>query len=116
MANFLFTFLISLAKMVPSPATYVFLKFGYSEKATRIWPIFHLEFDATGKSLSEVLIFASTNPQYDDRLFIELQVQYMKIPSSELGENMLCTDIVFVIQNNFFTQHVLSMFSKKKSF
>ena len=27
----------------------------------------------TGKSLSEALIFASTNPQYDDRLFIELQ-------------------------------------------
>ena len=26
----------------------------------------------TGKSLSEALIFASTNPQYDDRLFIEL--------------------------------------------
>merc|ERR1712051_536287 len=24
-------------------------------------------------------------PQYDDRLFIELQVQYMKIPSSNLG-------------------------------
>ena len=29
----------------------------------------------TGKSLSEALIFVSTNPQYDDRLFIELQVQ-----------------------------------------
>ena len=28
----------------------------------------------TGKSLPEALIFASTNPQYDDRLFIELQV------------------------------------------
>ena len=28
----------------------------------------------TGKSLSEALILASTNPQYDDRLFIELQV------------------------------------------
>ena len=40
---------------------------------------------STGKSLSEALIFASTNPQYDDRLFIELQVQYMKIPSSSLG-------------------------------
>ena len=37
----------------------------------------------TGKSLSEALIFASTYPQYDDRLFIELQVQYKKIPSSE---------------------------------
>ena len=39
----------------------------------------------TGKSLSEALIFGSTNPQYDDRLFIELQVQYMKIPSSNMG-------------------------------
>ena len=29
----------------------------------------------TGKSLSEALIFALTNPQYDDRLFIELKVQ-----------------------------------------
>ena len=27
----------------------------------------------TGKSLSEALTFASTNPKYDDRLFIELQ-------------------------------------------
>ena len=59
----------------------------------------------TGKSFSEVLIFASTKPQYDDRLFIELQVQYMKIPSSEHGENMSCTEIVFDIQNNFCTQH-----------
>ena len=40
-------------------------------------------YPVTGKSLSEAHIFASTNPQYDDRLFIELQVQYMKIASSE---------------------------------
>ena len=32
----------------------------------------------TGKSLSEAFIIASINPQYDDRLFIELQVQYKK--------------------------------------
>ena len=61
----------------------------------------------TGKSLSEALIFASTNPQYHDRLFIELQVQYMKIPRSEHGENLFCTEIVFDIQNIFCTQHVL---------
>ena len=65
--------------------------------------------NSTGKSLSEALIFASTNPQYDGRLFIELQVQYMKIPCSEHGENMLCTEIVFDIQNNLCTQHVLSL-------
>ena len=35
-----------------------------------------------GKSLSEALIFASTNPQYDDRFFIKLQVQYVKITSA----------------------------------
>ena len=35
----------------------------------------------TGKSLPEAVILASTNPQYDKRLFIELQVQCMEIPS-----------------------------------
>ena len=35
----------------------------------------------TGKSLSEALIFVSTNPQYDNKLFIELKVQYVKIPT-----------------------------------
>ena len=42
-----------------------------------------LKLSFTGKSLSEVLIFASTNPQYDGRLFIELQVQYKKYTKSE---------------------------------
>ena len=37
----------------------------------------------TGKSLLEALILASTNPQYDKRLFIDLTVQYMKTTSSE---------------------------------
>jgi hypothetical protein len=45
---------------------------------------------------SEGLILVSTNLQYDKRLFIELRVQYMKIPSSEHVENMLCTQIVFL--------------------
>ena len=49
----------------------------------------------TGKSLSEALIFALTNPQYDDRLFIELQVQYMKIPSSNLGRTC-CVQKLFL--------------------
>ena len=47
----------------------------------------------TGKSFSEALILASTNPQYDKRLFIDLSVQYMKTASSEHRENMLCTQI-----------------------
>ena len=50
--------------------------------------------------MSEALIFASTNPQYDERLFIELQVQYMKFPSSHLGRTCC-------VQNNFCRQHVL---------
>ena len=50
-----------------------------------------MEEKRTGKSFSEALILTSTNPQYEDRLFIELRVQYMKIPSSEHVENMLCT-------------------------
>ena len=40
----------------------------------------------TGKSLSEVLLFA------------------------EHGENMLCTNIVLNVRNKFFTQHVLPRF------
>ena len=86
-----------------------------TEEAFILPRFMHLK-TSTGKSLSEALVFASTNPQYEDRLFIELNVQYMKIPSSEHGENMLCTEIVFDIQNNFCTQHVLPMFCKKKSF
>ena len=35
-----------------------------------------------GKSFFEALILASTNPQYDKRLFIELRVQYMKTTNS----------------------------------
>ena len=49
----------------------------------------------TGKSLSEALIFASTNRHYDNRLFIELQVQYMKIPSSDLGRTC-CVQKLFL--------------------
>ena len=68
----------------------------------------------TDKSLSEALIL-STDPQYDNRLFIELLFHYIKIPSSEHGEIMLCTQIVFCfcfdIQNNLWKQHVLHMFS-----
>ena len=33
--------------------------------------------ELTGKSFSEALILASTNPQYDKRLFIDLPVQYL---------------------------------------
>ena len=37
----------------------------------------------TGYSLSEAFIFSSINPKYDNRLFVELQVQYKKTTSYE---------------------------------
>ena len=61
----------------------------------------------TGKSFSEALIFASTNTQYDDRLFIELQVQCMKISSSNLGRSC-CVQKLFL---TFRTISVHNMFS-----
>ena len=60
----------------------------------------------TGKSLSEALIFESTNPQYDNRLFIALQVEYMKIPSSKLGRTC-CVQKLFL---TFRTIFVLNLF------
>ena len=33
-----------------------------------------------------------TNPKYDKRLFIELQVQYMKIASSEYVVDNICSE------------------------
>ena len=41
----------------------------------------------TDKSFSEALILASTNPQYDKRLFIDLPVLTRKLQA----QNMLCT-------------------------
>ena len=45
-------------------------------------------FTLLGKSMPEPLIFASTNPQYDNRLSIELPGQYMKISWGQHGKNM----------------------------
>ena len=61
----------------------------------------------TGKSFSEALILVSINPQYDKRLFIELQVQYMKIPSSE---HVVYTNCFFVFVLAFRTTYVHNMF------
>ena len=51
----------------------------------------------TGKSFSEALILASTNPQYHKRLFIELPVQHMKTTSAEHGQNMFLPCSVHVL-------------------
>ena len=59
------------------------------------------------KSLSEVVIFALTNPQYDDRLFIVHENCKLKIPAEHFVYTNYC--FCFDIQNNFGTQHVLQM-------
>ena len=66
-----------------------------------------------GKSLLEALFFASTNPQNEDRLFIE-SVQYIHENSKlKPGEDMLCTEIVSDIQN-IFVQNMFSPWSEKR--
>ena len=58
-----------------------FLRYGYNTSLV-------LELiTSTGKSLSEALISASTNPQYDDRLFIELQDNTYKFQPQTWGEH-----------------------------
>ena len=59
------------------------LKLGRLRRTIEGAPIRLLSYLRTGKSLSEALIFASTNRQYDDMLFTELQVKYMKTSSLE---------------------------------
>ena len=63
--------------------------------------------------MSEALIFASTNPQYDDILFIELQVQYMKIPSSNLGRTC-CVQKLFLTFRTIFVHNMFSPCSAKR--
>ena len=62
---------------------------------------------STGKSLSEALIFASTNPQYDNRLFIELHVQYMKMPRSNLRRTC-CEQKLFLTFRTIFVHNMFS--------
>ena len=61
----------------------------------------------TGKSLSEALVYASNNPQYDDRLFIELQVQCMKIPSSNMGRTCCVQKLFLLFLYTTCSPHVL---------
>ena len=44
----------------------------------------------SGKSLLEALILASTNPKYDNKLFIDLRVLYKKNTNSEQVVNKHC--------------------------
>ena len=63
----------------------------------------------TGKSLSEAHIFASTNPQYDDRLFIVHENCKLRIPCRKCCVHKLLFLFCFDIQHNFGTQHVLQI-------
>ena len=67
----------------------------------------------TGKSMSEAHIFASTNPPYDDRLFIELQVQYMKIASPNLGRTCFVQKL-FLTFRTIFVNNMFSPCSAKR--
>ena len=64
------------------------------------WPL------DTGKSFSEALILASNNPQYDNRLFVELQVQYMKIPSSEHVVYINCSECQNINKKSIFVHNM----------
>ena len=67
----------------------------------------------TGKSLSEALIFTSTNLQYDHRLFIELQVLYMKNPSWNLGRTC-CVQELFLTFGTILVHKMFSPCSAKR--
>ena len=56
----------------------------------------------------KLLFLHQLNPQYDNRLFIELPVQYMTIPSSEHGENVRRTWGEHVVHTNCFFVFVLT--------
>ena len=55
----------------------------------------------------------STKPQYDNRLFIELRVQYMKIPSSNLGR-ACCVQKLFLTFRTIFAHNMFSPCSAER--
>ena len=63
--------------------------------------------------MSETLIFVFTNPQYGNRLFIELQVQYMKNPCSNLGRTC-CVQKLFLTFRTIFVHNMFSPCSAKR--
>ena len=63
---------------------------------------------STGKSFSEALIFASTNPQYDNRLLIVHENCKLRISAKHVAYTNCYFLFCFDIQNNLCTQHVLT--------
>ena len=49
----------------------------YNLLSCNICPDFFSQYSHTGKSLSEALIFASINPKFDNRLFMELPWEHV---------------------------------------
>ena len=72
-----------------------------------------LESNMIQVNLCQKLLFLHqlTNNMMTDCL-LNYKFNTWKIPSSEHGENILCTEIVFNIQNHICTQHILPMFWK----
>jgi hypothetical protein len=64
--------------------------------------------------LSEALIFASTNPQYDDRLFIELQVQYIHENFKLEPGRTCCVQKIFLTFRTIFVHNMFSPCSAKR--
>ena len=62
---------------------------------------------STGKSLSEALIFAFTNPHCDNRLFIVHENCKLRISAEHVLYTNCC--FCFEIQDDFGTQHVLQI-------
>ena len=62
-------------------------------------------------NLCQKLLFI--NPQYDNRLFTELQVQYMKIPCSNLGRTC-CVQKLFLTFRTIFVHNMFSQCSVKR--
>ena len=61
----------------------------------------------TGKSLLEALIVASTNPQYDKRLLIDIPVQYMKTTSSEYVVYINCFECQIQKRKTIYVHNML---------
>ena len=68
----------------------------------------------TSKSLSKTLIFASTNPQYENRLFIELPVQYIKFQAQSWGEHVVYRNCFWHSEQFLYTTCSLHVLQKEE--
>ena len=60
--------------------------------------------------MSEALIFESVNPQYDNRLLIDLKLQYKKNTSSEHVVYKNCFECPNKNKKQLCTQHVVNLY------